>query len=206
MSGLLGKKIRMTQIFEENGEVIPVTVLSVGPCYVTQIKTVDQDGYEAIQVGYSELKEKHASKPKAGHFKKANVKPLRYVCEFDLFSDREVKVGDELKVDIFSEGERVRVSGKTKGRGFQGVMRRHGFSGANKTHGQSDRWRAPGSIGQSSYPSRVFKGMPMAGRMGNKRKTIPETQVVRIDTERNLLFLKGPVPGAPNSLVEINKL
>ena len=206
MSGLLGKKIRMTQIFEDNGKVIPVTVLSVGPCYVTQIKTLEKDGYNAIQVGYSKIKEKHVTKPQAGHLKKAAVNSLKHLREFDQFSDREVKIGDELTVDIFSEGENVQISGTAKGRGFQGVMKRHKFSGANKTHGQSDRWRAPGSLGQSSYPSRVFKGLDMAGRMGNDRKTIPNTRIVKIDTERNLIFVKGPVPGATNSLVEIKKL
>jgi len=206
MSGLLGKKIRMTQIFEDNGKVIPVTVLSVGPCYVTQIKTLEKDGYNAIQVGYSKIKEKHVTKPQAGHLKKAAVNSLKHLREFDQFSDREVRIGDELTVDIFSEGENVQISGTAKGRGFQGVMKRHKFSGANKTHGQSDRWRAPGSLGQSSYPSRVFKGLDMAGRMGNDRKTIPNTRIVKIDTERNLIFVKGPVPGATNSLVEIKKL
>jgi large subunit ribosomal protein L3 len=206
MSGLLGKKIRMTQIFEENGKVTPVTILSVGPCYVTQIKTLDKDGYDAIQIGYGKVKDKHVIKPQAGHFKKAEVSSLKHLREFDHFSDREVKIGDELKVDIFSEGERVQISSRAKGRGFQGVMKRHKFSGANKTHGQSDRWRAPGSLGQSSYPSRVFKGSGMAGRMGNNRKTIPNTRIVKIDPERNLIFVKGPVPGATNSLVEIKKL
>jgi len=206
MSGLLGKKIRMTQIFEDNGKVMPVTVLSVGPCYVTQIKTLEKDGYNAIQVGYSKIKEKHVTKPQAGHLKKAAVNSLKHLREFDQFSDREVRIGDELTVDIFSEGENVQISGTAKGRGFQGVMKRHKFSGANKTHGQSDRWRAPGSLGQSSYPSRVFKGLDMAGRMGNDRKTIPNTRIVKIDTERNLIFVKGPVPGATNSLVEIKKL
>jgi large subunit ribosomal protein L3 len=205
MSGLIGKKIRMTQFFEENGRIIPVTVLSVGPCYVTQIKSVETDGYEAMQLGYVELKEKKMKKPTAGHCKKANVKPLKYFREFELLRDREVKIGDELKVDIFAEGEIVSLVGRAKGRGFQGVMKRHGFSGANKTHGQSDRQRAPGSIGQSSYPSRVFKGISMAGKMGNNRVTIPNARIVKIDVERNMMFITGAVPGAPNSLVEIKK-
>lgn len=205
MSGLIGKKIRMTQFFEENGRIIPVTVLSVGPCYVTQIKSVETDGYAAIQLGYVELKEKKMKKPTAGHCKKANVKPLKYFREFELLRDREVKIGDELKVDIFAEGEIVSLVGRAKGRGFQGVMKRHGFSGANKTHGQSDRQRAPGSIGQSSYPSRVFKGISMAGKMGNNRVTIPNARIVKIDVERNMMFISGAVPGAPNSLVEIKK-
>lgn len=206
MSGLLGKKIRMTQIFDEGGRSIPVTVINAGPCYVSQIKTEKTDGYRSVQIGYKEVKEKHTSKPLAGHLKKANLKPLKYLREFNLPSDLELKIGDELKVDMFSEGEMVVIAGSAKGRGFQGVMKRHGFSGANKTHGQSDRWRAPGSIGQSSYPSRVFKNMKMGGQMGNNRVTVPATEVIKIDVERNLIFVKGPVPGGPNSLVEINKL
>jgi len=206
MGGLLGKKVRMTQVFDDNGKVYPVTVIAAGPCYVTQVKTSDVDGYDALQLGFGELKEKHLRKPQAGLFKKNNIKPLKYLREFAGFADREVKVGDELKVDIFSEGEAVEITGTSKGRGFQGTMRRHNFSGANKTHGQSDRWRAPGSLGQSSYPSRVFKGQKMAGRMGNDRVTISQTQIVRIDPERNLLFVIGPVPGSVNSLVEIKKI
>ena len=206
MSGLLGKKIRMTQIFSESGRSIPVTVIDAGPCYVSQIKTEKKDGYRAIQVGYQELKEKHAKKPLVGHLKKADLKLLKHLREFELSSSEELKVGDELKVDMFKEGEMVEISGYAKGRGFQGVMRRHGFSGANKTHGQSDRWRAPGSIGQSSDPSRVLKNMKMAGRMGNNRVTVPAVEVVKIDTERNLLFVKGPVPGSVDSLLEIKKI
>jgi large subunit ribosomal protein L3 len=206
MSGLLGKKVRMTQVFDETGKSIPVTVISAGPCYISQIKTVDKDGYQAVQIGYMEQKDKHAKKPNVGHLKKANLKPLKHLREFDLPLVEDLKIGDELKVDMFQEGEQVVVSGSAKGRGFQGVMKRHGFHGAQKTHGQSDRQRAPGSIGQSSDPSRVIKGIKMAGKMGNNRVTIPLVQVVKIDTERNLIFLKGPVPGGPNSLIEIKKL
>lgn len=206
MSGLLGKKIRMTQVFDDTGRSIPVTVINAGPCYVSQIKTTDKDGYRAVQIGYMELKEKHAKKPVVGHLIKADLKPLKYLRELDLPLSEEVKIGDELKVDMFKEGEEVVVSGYAKGRGFQGVMKRHGFHGAQKTHGQSDRARAPGSIGQSSDPSRVFKGMKMAGKMGNNRVTIPLVEIVKIDTERNLIFVKGPVPGGPNSLVEIRKV
>jgi large subunit ribosomal protein L3 len=206
MSGLLGKKVRMTQVFDDTGRSIPVTVIAAGPCYVSQVKTVDKDGYEAVQVGYIELKEKHTKKPIAGHLKKANLKPLKYLREFDMPINAEVKVGDELKVDMFKEGEEVVISGLAKGRGFQGVMKRHGFHGAQKTHGQSDRERAPGSIGQSSDPSRVIKGMKMAGKMGNNKVTIPLVEVVKIDTERNLIFVKGPVPGGPDSLIEIKKV
>lgn len=205
MSGLLGKKIRMTQIFDENGKSIPVTVINAGPCYVSQVKTLEKDGYQAVQIGFVELKEKQTTKPQVGHFKKANVKPLKYLQEFDMPFDKELKVGDELKADMFVEGETVKISGYSKGRGFQGVMKRHGFSGANKTHGQSDRWRAPGSLGQSSYPSRVFKGMKMAGKMGNARVSRPTVKIIRIDAERNLIFVKGSVPGAPDALLEIRK-
>ena len=206
MSGLLGKKIRMTQVFDETGRSIPVTVISAGPCYVSQIKTEENDGYQAIQIGYTELREKHIKKPNVGHLKKANLKPLKYLREFELPLSEEIKVGDELKVDMFEEGEEVEISGYAKGRGFQGVMKRHGFHGAQKTHGQSDRERAPGSIGQSSDPSRVIKGMKMAGKMGNNRVTVPSVQIVKIDSERNLIFVKGPVPGGPDSLVEIKKV
>ncbi|TFH02892.1 MAG: 50S ribosomal protein L3 [Calditrichales bacterium] len=204
MSGLLGKKIRMTQIFDESGRSIPVTVLNVGPCYVSQVKTAATDGYEAVQIAFQDMKEKHATKPRIGHLEKANLKPLKFLREFEM-PEGDTKVGDALKVDMFGEGEKVVISGYAKGRGFQGVMKRHGFSGANKTHGQSDRWRAPGSIGQSSDPSRVLKNMKMAGRMGNNRVTVATVEVVKVDVERNLLFVKGPVPGSVNSLVEIKK-
>ena len=206
MAGLLGKKIRMTQIFDESGLVIPVTLIDAGPCYVTQIKNVENDGYDAVQLGYVELKEKHASKTKIGHCKKANIKPLKYLHEFKPFKDKELKVGDEIRVDIFSEGQIVTVTSKSKGRGFQGVMKRHGFSGANKTHGQSDRQRAPGSIGQSSSPSRVYKGTRMAGRMGNKVVTMKNIRIVKVDPENNLLFVKGTIPGGPNSLIEVKTI
>jgi large subunit ribosomal protein L3 len=206
MAGIIGKKIRMTQIFDEAGKAIPVTVVSAGPCFVTQVKTEKTDGYNAVQLGFQELKEKHATKPVMGHCKKANLPPLKYFREFRSPAEPESKVGDRVIVDIFLAGETVQIVAKSKGRGFQGAMRRHGFSGANKTHGQSDRWRAPGSLGQSSYPSRVFKGLRMAGRMGNDRVTLSSAKVVRIDTEKNLLFIKGQIPGATDSLVEIKKM
>lgn len=205
MAGILGKKIRMTQIFDDNGTAFPVTVISAGPCYVTQIKTKKKDGYESVQVGYVEVKEKHVKLPQKGHTKKAEVKPLKYFREFTPFTDREIKIGDELKSNVFSEGEMIEVTGKSKGRGFQGVMKRHGFSGANITHGQSDRQRAPGSIGQSSNPSKVFKGTKMAGKMGNDRISMPSVRIVKIDEEKNLIFVKGPVPGGDGSLVELKK-
>jgi large subunit ribosomal protein L3 len=206
MAGIIGKKIRMTQIFDDAGKVIPVTIVSAGPCMVTQVKTEKTDGYNAVQLGYQELKEKHTTKPVAGHCKKANVPPMKYFREFRSQAAPEAKVGEQVNVGIFNAGETVQVVAKSKGRGFQGAMRRHGFSGANKTHGQSDRWRAPGSLGQSSYPSRVFKGLKMAGKMGNDRITLLSAKVVRIDADKNLLFIRGQIPGSTDSLVEIKKL
>ncbi len=202
---MLGKKIGMTQIFDETGNVVPVTVIQAGPCYVTQIKTRDKDGYDAIQLGFDPKKEKRTSKPLLGHFKKANLSPLRVLKEFPVFENRELKLGEKITVDIFKPGDRVRVSGKSKGLGFAGVVKRHGFGGGPTTHGQSDRLRAPGSLGQSSFPSRVFKGLRMAGREGNRRVSIRGLTVVRVDVEKNLLFVKGAVPGARNSYVEIYK-
>ena len=205
MSGLLGKKIGMTRIFDEEGRVVPVTVIQAGPCYVTLIRTRERDGYEAVQLGFDEKKEKNTTKPLMGLFKKAGVPPLRKLKEFPPFPDRELKPGDVVTVDIFKPGDVVKVSGTSKGRGFAGVVKRHGFGGGPKTHGQSDRLRAPGSIGQSSFPSRVFKGMRMAGHMGNKRVSVVGLKVVRVDPEKNLLFVKGAVPGARNNYVEIYK-
>ncbi|HHJ52147.1 MAG TPA: 50S ribosomal protein L3 [Caldithrix abyssi] len=205
MSGLLGQKIGMTQIFDENGLLVPVTVVQAGPCYVTQIKTKETDGYDAVQIAFGEVKEKRVTKPLKGHFAKAKVAPKRHLMEFDFSDVENVNVGDEIKVDIFQEGSTVRVSGVSKGKGFQGVVKRHGFGGGPKTHGQSDRLRAPGSIGQSSYPSRVFKGLKMAGRMGGDRITVKNVEVVKVDVENNLLFLKGPLPGSRKSLLEIRK-
>ncbi|RMF60756.1 MAG: 50S ribosomal protein L3, partial [Calditrichaeota bacterium] len=198
-------KIGMTRIFDETGNVVPVTVVKAGPCYVTQIKTVEKDGYEAMQLGFDEKREKNTTKPLLGHFAKASVPPVRKLKEFPLPSDREVNVGDVLNVDIFTPGEIVKVSGLSKGRGFAGVVKRHGFGGGKKTHGQSDRLRAPGSIGQSSFPSKVFKGLRMAGRMGGKRVSVKGLQIVRVDVENNLLFVKGAIPGSRNSYVEIYK-
>ena len=205
MSGLLGKKIGMTRIFDETGNAIPVTVIKAGPCYVTQVKTLEKDGYRAVQLGFDTKKEKNTTKPILGHLKKAEVPPLRLLKEFPLNTNAEIKLGDIVKADIFTPGEIVKVSGKSKGRGFAGVMKRHNFQGAQTTHGQSDRTRAPGSLGQSSYPSRVFKGMRMAGRMGNSRVSVKNLTVVRVDAENDLLFIKGALPGARNSYVEIYK-
>jgi large subunit ribosomal protein L3 len=205
MSGIIGKKIGMTRLFSETGEHVPVTVIAAGPCAVTQVKTQATDGYDAVQLGFDDVREKLVSKPRKGHFQKASVAPRRILVEFMPFADKEVKAGSEITVDIFSPGDKVTISGTSKGRGFAGVMRRHNFSGAQITHGQSDRQRAPGAIGQSSYPSRVFKGTRMGGRMGNDRVTIKGLQVVKVDAENNLLMVKGSVPGARNSYLEIRK-
>jgi large subunit ribosomal protein L3 len=205
MSGLLGKKIGMTRIFDETGNVVPVTVVKAGPCYVTQIKTEESDGYRAVQLGFDPKKEKNTIKPVLGHLKRANVPPVRVLKEFRLDEGEEFKLGDIVKSDMFKAGDMVKVSGWSKGRGFQGVMRRHGFQGAQATHGQSDRARAPGSIGQSSYPSKVFKGMKMPGRMGNTRVSVKGLLIVKVDMDNDLLFVKGAIPGARNSYVEIHK-
>lgn len=205
MAGLLGHKIGMTQIFDEQGIMVPVTIVQAGPCVVTQIKTQEVDGYNAVQLGYDEIKEKNTSKPRKGVFDKAGVAPMRYLVEFDFSDAEEVKVGDQLKADMFVAGSMVRISGVSKGKGFQGTVKRHGFAMANKTHGQSDRMRAPGSIGQSAWPSRVMKGLRMSGRMGGDRVTLKSVQVVKVDVENNLLFLKGALPGARNTLLEIVK-
>jgi len=203
MAGLLGHKIGMTQVFDAKGISIPVTIVQAGPCYVTQIKTLESDGYTALQLSYQDKKEKHVSKPLKGHFEKAKTQSKRYTKEFDFGDNPPYQLGDELKADIFKEGSKVRVSGISKGKGFQGGVRRHGFSGGPKTHGQSDRLRAPGSLGQSSYPSRVYKGLKMAGRMGGERQTVINIEVIKVDAQNNLLFLKGAIPGAKNTLLEI---
>jgi len=205
MAGILGHKIGMTQIFDDQGLAIPVTVVEAGPCYVTQVKTEEVDGYSSVQLAFHQIKEKNVVNARKGIFKKAGVEPKRYLVEFDFSDMADIKVGDEIKADIFAAGSNVLVSGITKGKGFQGTVKRHGFAGGPKTHGQSDRLRAPGSLGQSSWPSRVFKGMKMSGRMGGDRKTLKNVQVVRVDLESNLIFLKGAVPGAKNTLLEIKK-
>lgn len=205
MAGLLGKKIGMTRIFDNNGNVVPVTVVEAGPCYVTQIKTKENDGYESVQLGYNQKKEKNITKSVLGHLKKNNVPAVRKLKEFTFFEGKEVKPGDTVTVDIFAPGEFVKVKGLSKGRGFMGVVKRHGFRGGPKTHGQSDRLRAPGSLGQSSDPSRVYKGLKMGGQMGNKKVTVPELQIIKIDVDNNLLYIKGAVPGARNNYLEIHK-
>jgi len=205
MSGLLGKKIGMTSVFGPLGNHIPVTVVEVEPHVVTQIKTIEHDGYEGIQLGVYEKKNKNTTKALYGHFKKAGTNPKRYIKEFDGFEAGSFNLGDELRVeDVFTEGSYVDVVGYTKGRGFAGVVRRHGFSGVGgRTHGQHNRQRHPGSIGQASDPSRVFKGVLMAGRMGNERKKVKGLAVVQIMPESNLILIKGPIPGPKGQIVEI---
>jgi large subunit ribosomal protein L3 len=206
MPGLLGKKLGMTSVFLPDGKSVPVTVIEAGPCQVYAVKTSENDGYKAIQLGFGEKKEKRTAKAQLSVYEKAGLKPPKMLKEFKNFSDAEYKVGDSLNVEMFKEGDKVKVSGLSKGKGFQGVMRRHGFGGVGgTTHGQSDRLRAPGSIGQSSDPSRVLKGTRMAGRMGSDRVTISNLKVIKVIPEKNIIMVKGPIPGSINSLVEINK-
>ena len=205
MSGLLGKKIGMTSIYDENGKNIPCTVIEAGPCVVTQVRTKEKDGYDAIQLAFEDKKEKHTSSAMKGHFAKAKTTPKKYVAEFTRFEDKK-QHGDVLDVNVFIEGEYIDVVGTSKGKGFQGVVKRHNFRGVNDaTHGQHNRMRAPGSIGASSYPSRVFKGMRMAGRTGGNRVKLINLQVMKIIPEKNLLVVKGAVPGPNNSLVIIER-
>ena len=205
MPGLLGKKIGMTSVFSADGKNLPCTVIEAGPCVVTQIKTVEVDGYSAVQVGFQEKTEKHTNKPEAGHFKAAGVAPQRHLVEFKEF-EQEFKLGEKITVEVFEVNTFVDVIGTSKGKGFQGVVKRHGFSGVGEsTHGQKNRLRAPGSIGAASYPSRVFKGMRMGGRMGGDKVTMQNLQILKVIPEHNLLLVKGSVPGAKGSIVIINK-
>ena len=205
MRGLLGKKIGMTRIFDEFGNVVPVTVLEAGPCVVTQMKTASVDGYDAIQVGYLDKKPKHLLKALKGHFEKSGVPPKKFLAEFEQVPGFDYKLGQSFHVGIFSEGDLVRVSGVSKGRGFTGVIKRHNFSRQKKTHGTGHTERAPGSIGQASDPSRVFPGMRMAGRHGNSKVTVENLKVVKVERENNQIFLKGDVPGARDGVVVISK-
>ncbi|MEY3039653.1 MAG: 50S ribosomal protein L3 [Flavobacteriaceae bacterium] len=205
MSGLIGKKIGMTSIFDEQGKNIPCTVIETGPCVVTQVRTEEVDGYSALQLGFDDKTEKHVNKAAAGHFKKAGVSAKKQVIEFRDF-EGNYQLGDTISVDLFAEGEYVDVIADSKGKGFQGVVKRHGFAGVGQsTHGQHNRLRAPGSIGASSYPSRVFKGMRMAGRMGGKQVTVQNLLVLKVVPEKNLLVVKGCVPGHKNAYVRIIK-
>jgi len=203
MKGLIGKKVGMTQLFDDAGRAVPVTVIKAGPCYVTQVRTVDQDGYSAVQLGFEETKTQCLSGGELGHLKKNELPPLRILREFR--TNEELEEGQTLTVDVFEEGERVDIVGKSKGRGFAGVVKRWGFSGGPKTHGQSDRHRAPGSIGAGSTPGRVFKGKKMPGRMGNDTVTSQNLLISRIDPENNIIAVRGSVPGPKNGLVIIKE-
>ncbi|MGD1980836.1 MAG: 50S ribosomal protein L3 [Flavobacteriaceae bacterium] len=205
MSGLIGKKIGMTSLYDDNGKNIPCTVLEVGPCVVTQVRTLAVDGYEAVQLGFDDKAEKQVTKAEVGHFKKAKVAPKKKLVEFQNF-EQELNLGDIVTVDHFAEGDFVDVSGTSKGKGFQGVVKRHGFGGVGQaTHGQHNRLRAPGSIGAASYPARVFKGMRMAGQTGNSKVKVINLRVVKVVPEKNLLVVKGCVPGHKNAYVIVRK-
>ena len=205
MRGLIGKKIGMTRVFNSIGHSIPVTVLEVGPCYVTQIKTVKNDGYDAVQLGFLELKKKHTTKPLEGHFKKNNVMPTKVLAEFRIVPNFDYRLGQIFNVSLFNEGDFVDVSGKSKGRGFAGTIKKYSFSTQRKTHGQGDTHRHVGSIGAASDPSRVFPGKKMPGRYGNKNVSVKSLEVVKISEPDNLLFIKGSVPGPNNGVVYITK-
>ena len=206
MLGIIGKKLGMTQVFTEQGECIPVTVVKAGPCKVTQVKTEEKDGYNAIQVGFEEKKENKVNKPENGHFEKAGLdNAYKVLMEFKDVADELMETGEEVKVEYFHPGEKVKVTGSSKGKGFQGVVKKYNFKGGPKTHGQSHTLRTHGSIGMAADPSRVLKGTRMAGRAGNDTVTIRNLEVVKVDTEKNLLYLKGSVPGAKNGIIKIRK-
>lgn len=204
MPGLIGRKVGMTSIYSAEGKATPCTVIEAGPCVVTQVKTQERDGYEAVQLGFGERKENNTPNALKGHFKKAGTTPKSELVEFDGFEG--LRLGESVSVEVFEEGDFVDISGTSKGKGFQGVVRRHGFGGVGQaTHGQHNRLRAPGSIGAASFPARVFKGMRMAGQMGNKTVTIENLQILKVLTDKNLLVVKGSIPGAKGSTVIIEK-
>ena len=205
MSGLIGKKIGMTNIFAEDGKILPCTVVQAGPCTVTQVRTKNHDGYDALQLGFNKKSEKSTNKSELGHYKKSGVTPMKKLVEFKGF-ESDYKLGDKITVEHFNVGEYVDVTGTSKGKGFQGVVKRHGFAGVGQaTHGQHNRLRAPGSIGAASYPARVFKGMRMAGQMGNEKVTVQNLKVLQVVPEKNLLVVKGCVPGHKNAFILIRK-
>ncbi|GIK29482.1 MAG: 50S ribosomal protein L3 [Chloroflexi bacterium] len=204
MKGMIGKKIGMTQVFDDNGNIVPVTIIQAGPCHVTQIRSKDKEGYVAVQLGFAETKPTRLTKGQLGHLKRNNLPALRHLREFRIKDgDADVAEGQEITVAVFEKGERVDIVGTSKGRGFAGTIKRHGFNRQPKTHGQSDRERAPGSVGQRSFPGRTLPGQRMAGRMGNERVTIQNLEVVLIDADKNLIAVRGSVPGAKNGIVMI---
>ena len=205
MRGLIGKKIGMTRVFNSIGHVVPVTILEVGPCHVVQVKSIDTDGYDAVQIGFNELKNKHLTKPLEGHFKKHSVEPAKILAEFPKVPKFDYKAGQSFNVGLFSEGDLVNVTAKSKGRGFSGTIKRYSFSTQRKTHGQGDTHRHVGSIGAASDPSRVFPGKKMPGRYGNKTTSVKCLEVVKVDETKNYLFVKGGVPGATNSIVYVSR-
>lgn len=200
---ILGRKLGMTQVWDENDNVVPVTVIQAGPCTVSQVKTKATDGYDAVQIGFGEIKPKHVNKPLAGHFKAQGVEPMRYLREVRVENAEEYKPGDQVTVEIFAETKAVDVTGTSKGKGFQGTIKRWNFSRGPMTHGSRNQ-RRPGSIGQCAYPARVRKGLHMAGHMGNERVTVKNLKLVRVDAEQNLLLVKGAVPGGKNALVQVH--
>ena len=205
MPGLLGKKIGMTSVFSADGKNVPCTVIELGPCVVTQVKSVEKDGYAAVQLGFEEAKEKNTTKPMLGHFAKSGTTPKRHLAEFTGF-EGDINLGDTITVDLFADTTYVDVIGTSKGKGFQGVVKRHGFGGVGQTtHGQDDRARKPGSIGACSYPAKVFKGLRMGGQMGNARVTTHNLQVLKVIPEHNLLLIKGSIPGFKGSIVSVIK-
>jgi len=205
MKGLLGKKIGMTRIFLDDGRMIPVTLIEAGPCKVVQIKTQETDNYQAVQLGYLEKKEKRSNKPEIGHFKRAGLPPMRFLREFRNYTLQDVKVGDEIKADIFSKGDKLDITAKTKGKGFAGVMKRHGFQGHKASHGTHESFRGGGSIGQCAWPGKVWKGKKMAGRMGNVRFTARNLEIVRLEAEKNLIMVRGAVPGPNGGILEVRQ-
>ncbi len=205
MKGILGKKVGMTQIFDDNGVVIPVTLIEAGPCYVTQKKTQEKDGYNAVQLGFGEARENGLNKPMAGHLEKAKAPAIKYLREFQVADPNDYEEGQEIDVSIFKVGDKVDVTGTSKGKGFAGAVKRHHFRGGPKTHGQSDRWRATGSVGAGSTPGRVFKGKRMPGQMGHERVTVQNLKVALVDPDKNILAVRGAVPGGKNGLIIINE-
>jgi len=203
MKGILGKKVGMTQIYGDDGQLVPVTVIQAGPCFVTQIKTQESDGYDAVQIGYDDVPPRKLTRPQIGHLRKADAPNLRFLREFQLDNSESLELGQRIDVSTFSRGDYVDVTGTSKGKGFAGVIKRHGFSRQRKTHGQSDRERAPGSLGAGTTPGRTFKGKRMGGQMGNKKVTTQNLQVMLIDVERNMMAIKGAIPGAAGGMVVI---